>query len=544
MVSGPMLRFRFPKFWKWCFLFSLFIGACGLFMDPLTPSPSPDTLNLNRIWINDPLAVWEQWLVLTFGLLAGVALFESPFHIDDRSKVYGFLLFVVAGLMLVARSNDFLNLGLSLEILSLATLALRRASDSPAESALVSMSSVGPLQSHERFQVGFDFLSSAWLWLGVALLTNCVATTHFDGVRMVLLDAYDPGDTENSIGAPSKLLLLSTGLVVFSLAMRMGLVPFQFGFRPDMRSRAFRSSGLTMLIGALTGSIVLTRLCGRVFVGLGQPLVVLMSVLCLSTFVISSVMALRGFSANVKAVPRWLACLVLLQSAWLGVGVMTVMMELQYPAARWGAFAEQNETIGLIVLSQFAGLFACGGIVWIVNHLERTDRGIEFLEDLKGLGRYAPVAAIVLTVCLTSLIGSPWTAGFWSRWMILLAASNVHLKETSSIFAPYAGLRIVLIVGTVATVIVSASVIRLLREMLLESALTRPTLVGGRGPLVASVIAAIATVVIGVAPHLLLVPLRSIESPRDREPRTLPRGSGKNHSVFRMQDEHLVKFDE
>ena len=544
MVSGPILRIRFPEFWKWYYLFSLFIAACGIFMDPQTSSPSPDSLNLNRIWINDPLAIWEQWVVLTFGLLAGVALFEPPSHQEDRSKVYGFLLFVIAGLLLVVRSNDFLNLGLSLEIISLATIALRRASDSPAASAPVFMSSVGPLESPGRFQVGFDFLSSAWLWLGVALLTNCVATTHFDGVRMVLLDAYDPGDTENSIGTPSKLLLLSAGIVVFSLATRMGLVPFQWGFIPDMRRSFFRSRGLTILIGALTGSVVLTRLCGRVFVGLGQPLVVLMSVLCLSTFVISSVMAVRGFSANVKAVPRWLACLMLLQSAWLGVGLMTVMMELQYPAARWGAFAEQNETIGLIVLSQFAGLFACGGMVWIVNHLERTDRGIEFGEDLKGLGKYAPVAAIVLTVSLASLIGSPWTAGFWSRWMILLAASNVHLKETSSIFAPYAGLRIVLMAGTVATVIVAASVIRLLREMLLESALTRPTLIGGRGPLIASIIAAIATILIGVAPQLLLVPLRSIESPRDREPRILPRGSGKNHSVFRMQDEHLVKFDE
>ena len=69
-------------------------------MDPQTSSPSPDSLNLNRIWINDPLAIWEQWVVLTFGLLAGVALFEPPSHQEDRSKVYGFLLFVIAGLLL------------------------------------------------------------------------------------------------------------------------------------------------------------------------------------------------------------------------------------------------------------------------------------------------------------------------------------------------------------------------------------------------------------------------------------------------------------
>ena len=544
MVSGPFLCFRYPEFWRWYFLFSLLIAACGIFMDPLSPSPTLETLNLNRIWINDPLAIWEQSLVLTFGLMSGVAMFESPSKIQDSSKVYGFLLFVVAGLLLVARSIDFLNLGLSFEIVSLATLALRRVSDSPAESAFVSMSSEGPVQSLGWNHAGFDFLTSAWLWLGVALLTSCAATTHFEAVRIVLLDAYDPQDTERSIGSPSKLLLLSTGLIVFSMFARMGLAPFQRFFGPGTCSNFFRSRGLMMLIGTLTGSIALTRLCGRVFVGLGQPLVVLMSVLCLSAFVISAVMAVRGFSANVKSVPRWVTCLTLLQSAWLGVGLMTASMELQFPETRWGAFSEQNETIGLIVFSQFAGLFACGGMVWIVNHLERSDRGIEFLEDLKGLGRYAPAAAIALTVSLASLIGSPWTAGFWSRWLVLLAGSNLHLKATSSIFVPYTGLRIVLMIGTVATVVVAGCVVRLLREMLLESSLTRPTVVGGRGSLVASLMAAAATILIGIAPQLLLVPLRSIESPREVQPRILPRGSGKNHSAFRMRDEHLVKFSE
>jgi NADH:ubiquinone oxidoreductase subunit 2 (subunit N) len=544
MVSGPIFRFRFPEFWKWYFFVSLFIAACGMFMDPPTLSPTIENLNVNRVWINDRLAIWEQWLVLTFGLLSGVAFFDIPAKTNDRSRAYGFLLFVIAGLLLVARSNDFLSLGLSLEIISLATVALRQAFDSPLDSTRSLTTSVGPVQSHSRFEGRFDFLPSVWLWLGVALLTNCVATTHFDGVRLVLLDAYDPRDTENSIGNPSKLLLLSIGLIVSSLMARMGLVPFHWGFNPDIRQRSFRLCAPSMLVGPLIGSIALARLCGRVFAGVGQPLDVLMNVMCLASFALSSVMAVRGFSAEVKAVPRWVTSLMLLQSAWMGVGLMTVTIELQYPVARWGAFPEQNEALGLFVLAQFAALFACGGLVWTIGHLERADRGIEFLEDLKGLGRYAPAAAIGLTVSLASLIGCPLTAGFWSRWTILLAASNVHLKETSSIFAPYAGSRIILMVGILATVIVANSVIRLLREILLESALTRPAIVGGRGPLVASLIAAIATVLIGFAPQLLLIPLRSIEAPRELQPRILPRGSGRNHSVFRIQDMHLVKFDE
>ncbi len=544
MVSGPFLRFRLSGFWRWYFFLSLLIAACGIFMDPQTSTPSLETLNVNRVWINDTLAIWEQWVVLTFGLFSGVALFESTSKIDDRSKVYGFLLFGIAGLLLAARSNDFLNLGLSLEMTSLATAALRRVTNSRAGSERLPMSSAGSSQSVDRPQIEFDLLPSALLWLGIALLTNCVATTHFDAVRLVLLDAYDPGDTENSIGTPSKLLLLAIGMIVFSLVARMGLGPFQLGFSSYIHRSSFRSYGLTVLVGPLIGSMVMARLCGRVFVGIGQPLDVLLSVMCLASFASSSIMAVRGFSADVKAIPKWVTSLVLLQSAWMGVGLMAVTMELQYPEARWGAFLEQNETLGLVVLSQFTGLFACGGLVWVLNHLERIDRGIEFVEDLKGLVRHAPAATFVLIVSLASLIGCPWTAGFWSRWLILLAGSNVHIKTTSSIFVPYAGLRIVLMIGTVATMIVAGCVIRLLREMLLEPSLTRPTVVGGRGPLVAGLMAAVATVLIGVAPQLLLVPLRSMKSPREIQPRILPRGSGKNHSAFRMRNKHLVNFYE
>ena len=544
MVSGPFLRFRLSGFWRWYFFLSLLIAACGIFMDPQTSTPSLETLNVNRVWINDTLAIWEQWVVLTVGLLSGVALIESSSKIDDRSKDYGFLLFGIAGLLLAARSNDFLNLGLSLEITGLATIALRRVTNSRTGSASLPVSSDGSIQSFDRSQIEFDLLPSALLWLGVALLTNCLATTQFDAVRLVLLDAYEPGDMENSIGAPSKLLLLSIGMIVFSLVARMGLGPFQLGFSLIMHQGSFRSAGPTVLIGPLIGSMVLARLCGRVFAGIGQPLDVLLSVTCLASFAASSVMAVRGFSAEVKAIPKWLTSLVLLQSAWMGVGLMVVTMELQNPEIRWGAFPEQNETLGLVVLSQFAGLFGCAGLVWFLSYLERTDRGIEFVEDLKGLVRHSPTATFGIIVSLASLIGCPWTAGFWSRWLILLAGSNVHIKATSSIFVPYAGLRIVLMIGTVATMIVAVCVIRLLREMLLEPSLTRPTVVGGRGPLVAGLMAAVATVLIGVAPQLLLVPLRSMKSPREIQPRILPRGSGKNHSAFRMRNKHLVNFYE
>ena len=548
---------RFPGFRnRWTLeIFSfiaLLASAWFLYTDPV---PSVAKVNgatvgnaqASQVWVNDRLAVSEQWVIIAFGMLSGISLCGSPRwssglgltsteqeqksqSANHSANTCGFLLFIVAGLMLVARSNDFLSLGLSLEIVSLALSALKQMTDPPPPKLATNNE-----DGTDTPPTWTNWLASGFVWMGIALLTNAVATTQFDGVRSVLAASYDPGGDEEAIGAPSKLILLATGMIILGLSARMGLVPFHPGFGKCRKSDAVETSGLTMLAGQLAGTIALARLCGSVFVGLGQPISVLIMVVCLATFFLTAVMAANNTTQQAGAASNWLTCATRLQSAWLGVTLMTLTIELDHPGTRWGAFPNQNETISLIVFSQLTGILACGGICWTLSYLARADRGIEFAEDLKGLAAYAPGAAVALTVSLASSIGCPLMAGFYGRWLLMLAGHNVHVKSTSSVFLPHAGLGLVLLSGIVATVLMARVVVRLIREIVFESPLARPVACGGRGPLIAVLIASTATLILGIAPQLVLGPLRSVEAPRAIEPHAPQRGSGTNHSASRIR---------
>ena len=102
------------------------------------------------------------------------------------------------------------------------------------------------------------------------------------------------------------------------------------------------------------------------------------------------------------------------------------------------------------------------------------------------------------------------------------------MKSASSILTPHYGIRVSMLAGVLTTVVFAAIALRLAREMFLESPLARHAATGGRRPLIVSLLTAIASLLLGIAPHLALVPLQIISSPRTVSPRDPERGSGRN----------------
>lgn len=510
----------------------LIVGLlAGFFLstEPLISSSAVESSARHVAWKNDGLAFSEQWIVLIFGLLAGSAIFSSPAQRQDSSKVAGFLLFALAGLMLVSTANDFLALGLSLEIVGLALTALQRQfelrTDDPGSPPVLSEP---PIEDAPSSNAWMNWLSSAWLWFGIALLSNATSTTNFDEMKSVLTQAYEPGADQVAIGAPSKLILLASGMIAMCLFSRLGLVPFHLGVFTVVRRQSHWIWLYGLLASQLVGAMTLTRLFGYVFTGLGQSLVVLTSVVALATFLLATMVAWRGLSPGTRSVRDLVTSMLLLQAGWLAIGPMIVAIELSHPALRWGAFPHQPESVTIIVFSQLATLLAGCGLCGALSHLTRADRRIEFLEDVKGLGQTAPLTSIALFAPLASVAAFPWTPGFWGRWMTLLAGHNVHMKSTSSILTPHAGVRLTILMGVLTTIAFFAIVLRLAREVFLESPLARQSATGGRGPLNVSLLIAMGSLLIGIAPQLALTPLQIIDSPRTVLPREPERGSGRN----------------
>ena len=506
------------------FIVLLLTGYMELAERSAIDRPAEDT-TAYTVWTNDELAHSEHWLVLAFGCFAGCAVYGAESREHQTSGIYGFLLFLIAGMWIVAQSNDFLSLGLALEIVNLALAGLRRRVENP--SSQIPKSPIDSRTNAPR-EVWVFWLSSALMWFGIAILTNTLATTNFEGLHRVLMDAYGSQNDQTMIGAPSKLILLAVALIVMSLLARMGFVPFHHGILATASRYSLPSLGFLIFAEQFVGSLVLTRLLGCVFVGLSRPLSTLLMSLVLVNTAVSSAIAVRALIPGVKSIPRWISSLILLQNVWFGIGLMVVVTELDYPRFRYGAFANQYESLAVLVFSQFTGLLAGCGLCVILGNLVRDDRQFEFVEDLKGLWKSAPMTSLALTVILGSLLGIPVTAGFWSRWLTLLAGSNIHLKSVSAVFLPSEGLRIVMAAAIVAVLLNTVVFVRLLREMFLESPLARPVSVGGRSPFVASMIVATICLLIGIiAPQIALTPLRSIHPPLSVKPEPAQTGSGR-----------------
>lgn len=74
LVLGWVLRFRVRGIWESFFFSSILLAGYLLYADPMTSTAIADGPNFRRVWVNDPLAVSEQWLVLAFGFLSGIAM--------------------------------------------------------------------------------------------------------------------------------------------------------------------------------------------------------------------------------------------------------------------------------------------------------------------------------------------------------------------------------------------------------------------------------------------------------------------------------------
>ena len=519
VVSLRVIPIRRSQIVGLAFVFvSLIVAAGFLLLEQNEIVPSEQGGAATMVWCSDDLTRAEQWLVLTFGLFAGLSLVRTASTEHDlMPSRYGFLLFLIAGMWAIAQSNDFLVLGLSLEIVNLALTGLRNAS---APKLIVSEDRLEASSEHS-----FVGLTSCMMWLGIGLLSNATSTTNYDGLRKVLTDSYHPPVDQLVVGAPSKLILLASGLIAMSLFARMRFIPFHHS-SGNKSQFGFTSFKLAYLAKQLIGWIALTRLFGCVLVGLSHSLTSLLMAIVLATSALTFISSIRAASAGVKSMPQWMFSLAQLQHAWIAISLMIVISELDNPGVRGGVFVNQYETLAIIVFSQFAGLIAGCGIIALLHYLTWQEREIEFIEDLKGLWQVAPVAAIAVATAFGSLIGIPFTAGFWSRWLTLLAGQNVHGKSQSTVFSPNFGLRLAMLAGIVAMLPNALIFSRLLREMFLDPPLARPKLLSKPGSMVSIAIAVVAILLFGIAPQIAMTPLGSIRPPIAIEPDSQQTGSG------------------
>ncbi len=390
------------------------------------------------VWLAGPAASPELKLLEPWLVLDGVALFMSfvlclggaftallaggylPEHQIDRGEFFPLLILATLGAQVLSASGDLLMLFVGLETMSLAVYAmigLRRGSARAIEAAL------------KYFLLGS--FAAALMLFGGALLYGATGHTDLRGIGQAVASIGQPGSTVNA-----GLVLLGLALNLVGLAFKVSAVPFHM-WTPDAYEGAPTPTTTFMAVAVKTAAFaILMRLLLTSFGdertmswGAGWPPV--LALLAIVTMTVANLIAGRQ-----ESVKRMLAYSSIAHAGYVLIGLVATMRS---PLEGQASVMVYLLTYTVSTAGAFGALILCGS------------RGAEAVsyDDLAGIGRRHPAAALVFTLFLLSLTGMPPTAGFFGKLYIFRAAIDSELYWLTvigllnSVVAAYYYLRVI-----------------------------------------------------------------------------------------------------
>ena len=342
----------------------------------------------------DGLVYFIRGTTLGFGAIIALLLWSQ---VDDSkaAECQALLLAILAGVNFTAAANDLVVLFLGLELVSIPTyvlLALPRRERESQEATI------------KYFLL--SIFSSALVLYGFALLYGATGTTHFSGIAATVAGGKS--------GELSQLLPVAVALIVAGLSFRITAVPFHF-YAPDVfqGSPAF-AAGLLSSLPKVVGFAALIRVLSLSvsdvnFVGhldlLGHLVKPLLSMLAVMTMLVGNLMALRQTNIH-----RMMAYSSVAHAGYMLVGL--TIGDRGTMATGIAALLFYLVSYGIMTLGVFAVLCA----------VSSADRPVRTLNDLGGMSRHHPAAALMLAVMLFSLAGLPPSGGFIGKLNLFLAA--------------------------------------------------------------------------------------------------------------------------
>jgi NADH-quinone oxidoreductase subunit N len=353
------------------------------------PAPGQVPAIVSNYLATDELALFFD-VVICAGtalatLLAGGYLKE---HELDRGEFYPLILFSAFGAMILARSTDLLTIFIGLETMSLgvyALVAFRRSSPRSAEGAL------------KYFLLGS--FAAAILLFGSALLYGATGHTDLAGI----------GASISAGEADVRLTVLAMLLILAGLAFKVSAVPFHM-WTPDAYEGAI--TPVTAFMSVAVKAAAFAVLVRVLLVGFGDPLSAsaetgwppALAGLAAATMIFGNVAAIVQTS-----VKRMLAYSSIAHAGYILVGVVA-------------AFRVGEEGVSSVLFYLMA-YTASNGLAWgsLILMGSRGREAVSF-EDLAGVGRRHPAAALPFVIGVLSLMGLPPTAGFFAKYYVFNAA--------------------------------------------------------------------------------------------------------------------------
>lgn len=345
-------------------------------------------------FVADGLTLFIRGLTIVTGAI--LVLLHWNQADDSRSaESYACLLAILAGVNLVAASNDLVGLFVALELISIPTylfLILPRR-DAPAQEATL-----------KYFLL--SIFSSAIVLFGMSYLYGATGTTNL----MAIHQAFSSGGHLPN----NPLVAVATVMLIAGLGFRLTAVPFHF-YAPDVFQGAQPSAAAMLsFVPKVAGFVALLRL--MVPAAAGETAMHSWMMTPAANNLLWWLAVITMFTGNLMAfiqtdVRRLLAFSSVSHAGYMMVGLV-VGMQASQQVNGISALLFYLTSYGVMTLGAFAVLIAAA----------RSNKRIESLDDLAGLSRTKPAYALVLALFLFSLTGLPPTAGFLGKFNLFFAA--------------------------------------------------------------------------------------------------------------------------
>ena len=334
--------------------------------------------------------------------VAGLVILASADYVKKlryQGEFWALLMLATSGMMLLAGARDLILIFIALEMTAISQYVL-----------------AGFLRDDRASEAGLKYIllgaiASAVMLYGMAFLFGISGTTKLVAVDggASIASLVAEGDSGTRAVLIAAIVLLAAGF-----SFKAAIVPFQM-WVPDVYEGAATPVAAFLSVGSKAAGFALIL---RVFYeGFGPDSFVgsdwsnLFAAVAAISMTAGNVMAL--LQTNIK---RLLGYSSIAQAGNIAIGVAAIA------ASGSGVALGASGVTFFLATYVFTNL---GAFFVVIAISQRT--GSDAIADYAGMGRRAPLLALVLTLCFLSLTGIPPTAGFVAKIYIFNAAVQSDL---------------------------------------------------------------------------------------------------------------------
>lgn len=362
-----------------------YLSVLGLALTAILVIFTSDGSAFYRTYLSDSYAKLFDIIFLLAAMLSIIASIDFvELRLKNKGEFYALVLLATVGMMFLAGAGELITLYVSLELatIPLYVLAAFMKKDQMSTEAGIKYVIIGGA-------------SSAILLFGFSILYGLTGTTMLTDIRN-----WDMATQGLKLG-------LGFGIVLFiaGFGFKLAAAPFHM-WAPDVYqgaptpvtaflSVASKAAGLVAFVRIFFGPLFITK----------TEWVLLLEIVAVLAMVIGNFVAL--LQTDIK---RMLA-----YSSIAQVGYVLVAL----------AAGNAYSVIGMMIFL-LAYLFAnIGAFMVAIGFSNMT--GSDQIGDYAGLIRRNPLAAVMMTIFMLSLVGIPPTAGFLGKYWLFAAAIEEHI---------------------------------------------------------------------------------------------------------------------